>query len=134
MAYIDTDYYKNTYKGVEVPEDDLERYINRASDVIDQITRHVLSGVEFNRLAEFIQTQVKKACAAQVEFYAINGGDAEINAGADYSNFSVGKFQYSKGGKSKNLQADRISPTVWSYLAHTGLLYKGLDVVQNGSY
>ncbi|WP_139364838.1 head-tail connector protein [Sutcliffiella halmapala] len=131
MAYIDYEYYSANYKGTLVEVDQFERFAERASDVVDQVTRYVLKNIEFERLAQFIQDQVKKATAAQIEFYVINGGDAEINAGADFSNFSLGKFQYSKGGRSRNIQADRISPSLWTYLAPTGLLYGGVDVIQS---
>ncbi|GGE47673.1 hypothetical protein GCM10011391_28060 [Pullulanibacillus camelliae] len=133
MGYITPEYYKTEYMGEDAGSQ-IEKYIERASDIIDQVTNYILQGMEFDRFAEFIQTQVKKACASQVEFYVINDGDSGLNAGEDYSNFRIGSFDYSKGGASKNKQADRVSPAVWTYLEPTGLLYRGIGVVQDAYY
>ncbi|PSL41708.1 hypothetical protein B0H94_11821 [Salsuginibacillus halophilus] len=125
MGYIDTAYYNDEYKGVDAG-DDLERYIERASELIDEVTNYVLNNREFEEFASFIQKQVKKATAAQVEFYVVNGGPEQLDAGEDYSNFAIGSFQYSKGGAAENEQAARVSPKVFSLLAPTGMLYQGV--------
>ncbi|WP_077735636.1 hypothetical protein [Bacillus sonorensis] len=138
MAYITPDYYNNTYKGTAAPSTaDLERYIERASDVIDQVTGFKLYGGKFEELPEgFIKEMVMKATAAQVEFYVLKGGDAEVNAGEDngMNSVSIGAFSYSNGssggdsGGSFGRDADRISPSALSFLTPTGLLYRGVFV------
>ena len=71
VAYIDVEYYNNTYKGVDAG-DDLDRYIERASDLVDQVTGYKIA--DLSALHPRIQELVKKATAAQVEFYVLNGG------------------------------------------------------------
>lgn len=134
MPYITPDYYNNVYKGTKAPsETDLERYIERASDIIDQVTGFKLYGGKFEKLPDgFVKDMVKKATAAQVEFYVMKGGDASVNTGTDDAgSVTVGSFSYSKGGSSASSgssgsSADRISPSVLDILAHTGLLYRGV--------
>lgn len=135
MAYITPEYYTDEYKGANA-EDELERYIQRASDLIDQVTNYTLHGVEFERLAQFIQDQVKKATAAQVEFYVVQGGVEEVDAGtADAGQVRVGSFSYgggaSKGGAGSRGKSARVSPTALGFLEPTGLLYRGLDVIDS---
>ncbi|MEC1351691.1 head-tail connector protein [Bacillus licheniformis] len=137
MPYITPDYYKNVYKGAQAPSDtDLERYIERASDVIDEVTEYKLYGGKFEALPEgFVKDLVRKATAAQVEFYVIKGGDAAVNAGeaSGMNSVSVGSFSYSGGGSSNSSgassrDAGRISPATLSILNETGLLYRGVFV------
>ncbi|MFZ4452083.1 hypothetical protein [Salibacterium aidingense] len=130
MGYITPDYYKNEYKGADAgPE--LDKYIERTSDAIDQITGFRLMNDNLEAFPEMIQTLVKKATAAQVEFYVMQGGDEAVNAGTkDNGSVSIGSFSYGSS-EGDNI---RVSPNTLSFLEPTGLLYQGLDVVQHGYY
>lgn len=134
MPYITPEYYNDVYKGAAAPDSaDLERYIERASDIIDQVTNFQLYGKDINSLPPLFRDLIMKATAAQVEFYVMKGGDAAVNAGTDGMNsVSVGSFSYSTGGSSSNgssgTQSARVSPSVLSFLAPTGLLYRGVSV------
>ncbi|MDA1477271.1 hypothetical protein PJ311_18440 [Bacillus sp. CLL-7-23] len=130
MPYITLDYYNNDYKGTQAPVDDIEKYIERASDVIDQVTGYKLYGKNLSNLPPLMQDLVKKATAAQVEFYVIKGGDASVNAGTDdLTSVSVGSFSYSEGtssGGGSNRDEKRVSPSTLAFLKGTGLLYGGV--------
>lgn len=136
MPYITPEYYNNVYKGAAAPDSaDLERYIERASDIIDQVTNFQLYGKDINGLPPFFRDLIMKATAAQVEFYVMKGGDAAVNAGTDDMNsVSVGSFSYSTGGGSSSnggssgARSARVSPSVLSFLEPTGLLYRGVSV------
>ena len=124
--YITKEYYRNTYYGV--PESDdltLDRYITRASDKIDIITRYKIK--DFNTLSLFIQNAVMKATAAQVEMYVVQGGPE--NQG-DAQSVKIGNFQYTEGGKDNTTRKD-VSDDAIDYLRMTGLLYAGLEVVHH---
>lgn len=135
MAYITPDYYTNEYKGVDAGKD-LEKFIERASDVIDQLTNDVLFGKDVETIAEYLQIKVRKATAAQVEFYVLSGSSEEVDTGKDtFTNVSIGSFAYGAGssqGGSESRDVDRVSPSTLSLLRSTGLLYQGLDVVYRG--
>ncbi|MEC2212645.1 hypothetical protein P9G44_18365 [Bacillus paralicheniformis] len=135
MAYITPDYYKNDYLGAPAPSDEeLNRYIKRASDIIDEVTSYRLYGGKFDKIPDIIQDIVRKATAAQVEFYVVKGGAAEVDAGegSNMDSVSVGSFSYSggSGGADSNSGRDagRISPAALSLLSTTGLLYRGVFV------
>ena len=132
MLYIDTDYYTNVYMGEPAPSTtDLDKYITRASDLIDMLTGYRIQCNGFDNLPIFTQGLIKKATAAQVEYYVLKGGTAEIDAGTsgDYDSVTVGSFSYSKGSSSNSRDLDRVSPTTLDYLRNTGLLYQGITVV-----
>jgi len=135
MPYIDADYYKNEFEGVEIDETEIDRYIKRASDVIDQVTGYKIK--DFDNLPEFIQEQVKKATASQVEFFALQGGPEVATSNDDVQSATIGSFSYTKGqsgGSSGGGQANKVSSSVIDYLKPTGLLYTGIGVVQNAYY
>ena len=138
MSYITPEYYNETYQGVNAG-DELEKYISRASDLIDQITGYKLKDKPFEEQPQFVKEQVEKATATQVEFYVIQGGDVEVNAGQnDIQNVGIGSLNYSishdgRGGLGKT-DSRRVSPNTISYLESTGLLYVGIGSVQNEWY
>lgn len=137
MGYITPEYYNNTYKGANAGVE-LEKYIERATDLIDQVTGYEIK--DFDSLPDFIKNQVEKATAAQVEFYVMQGGDAALNAGAnDLKTVGIGSFNYNVGspdgqGGVGSKDSQRVSPSTLSFLKPTGLLYSGLDVSHNVFY
>ncbi|PFA22342.1 hypothetical protein CN384_25800 [Bacillus thuringiensis] len=132
MAYIDADYYKNVYQGIGVgDEPTLLRLINKASEKIDQITGFKIAQRP-NKLADFtpfIQEQVKKAVATQVDFFVLNGEYSSNTSGA-LSNVSIGRFNYTDSSQSGNGSSNQKSTSseVISHLMYTGLLYMGIGV------
>lgn len=143
MGYITPEYYLNEYKGVNAgAEAELEKYIMRASDLINQVTNYKLLEKDFELQPKFIQEQVRKAVATQVEFYVIQGGDMEVNAGTqDYGAVGIGSFNYTRGSTGQRSGVEigsrdeqRISPNSLAYLRPTGLLYTGLGVIENAWY
>lgn len=129
MPYIDTTYYTDEFKGLEVEDvNELNRMISRASDYIDQITNYKLKSIDFSTIDPFFQEQVKKAVCAQVEAWQRNGG---LDESFDQpNNVSVGKFSYSQGRNADNANRKRhVDQAVLEYLKPTGLLYSGIGVV-----
>src|SRR5690554_5133909 len=131
VAYIDAEYYNNTYKGVDAG-DELDRYIERASDLVDQVTGYKIA--DLSALHPRIQELVKKATAAQVEFYVLNGGAEGVDGSTDgsFSQVSIGAFQYQSGRINQQIpagkQEHRVAPAALAYLEPTGLLYQGVRV------
>ena len=68
MAYIDSSYYTDTFKGTEIPEDEFERLADIASDLIYDICRVKPSETDL------VDDYFKKAVAYQVEFLYEQGG------------------------------------------------------------
>lgn len=126
---IDVDYYRNEFYG-ESEEDDgtLQRYIRKASDVIQQITAGNV-GDDVSDLPSFTQKQVKKATAAQAEYYVLNGTTDVGVTEDDYDSMGIGDFNFAKRAGSGNMSREekRISSDALAHLAYTGLLYNGVD-------
>lgn len=130
MPYIDQAFYDDVYKGNPVNTDAFSRFAERASDIIDQVTNFALVSVDFNNLHPVIQTHVKKAVAAQVEYLSMAGTNA-VHGETSASNVSIGNFSYSEGPDLAGLSREqrRISPAALSYLRATGLLNRGVSVI-----
>lgn len=128
MPYIDEAYYKNEYMGIPVDADDLPRFIRRASDAVDMVTRNGIK--DFESQPQFVQEQIKKATAAQVEYFESLGGTDVAVTGDGYQQVAIGKFSATKsttnkGGLSRNQES--VSQAVIQYLLPTGLLYAGVN-------
>jgi len=130
VAYIDVEYYNNVYKGLDVGED-FERYAERASDLIDQITGYKIADLAV--LHPRIQELVKKATAAQVEFYVLNGGPEGVDGNdGNLNQVAIGSFEYQTSRMGQQIpagkQEHRVAPAALAYLEPTGLLYQGVRV------
>ncbi len=125
MPYITTDYYIDTYLGVD-PNDDtaLERAIARASDDVDMQTGYgiVLADLDASQLA-----MVQKATAAQTEFYVQNGDTYNESAGSGSERIGA----YSRAGASSGSGSSPVAlcPRARSYLEQSGLMYRGIRVL-----
>ncbi|QKS71664.1 hypothetical protein FLK61_33825 [Paenalkalicoccus suaedae] len=100
MPYIDADYYNDEFMGTPVDEADLPRFIRRASDTIDMVTRYKIK--DFDTLTDLQKSLVKKAVASQVEYIEIAGGVEEL-LGDNLQSVTVGKFSAGKGQASQNM-------------------------------
>lgn len=135
--YITSEYYRYDYMGVPCADDtELTRLIKRATEAIDGLTHYRIVSYGFEKFPPFIQGQIKKATAAQVEFLSTNGelaGSVVESSGG----FTIGKFSEqasaSKGVPGSNI-GDRYALTVIDYLTPTGLLYSGVRTVQRRAY
>lgn len=117
-ANVDFEFYSMIYKGIEADSASFPALCARASDIVGAMTRWA----DVSHQPEWIQTLVKKAICAQVDYFAVNGLDSV--AGGDGQGFTVGKV--SVGGSTntgmKGRMAMHISPMVMAYLEQTGLL------------
>lgn len=121
MAYIDYTYYTNVYKGVPIPDaDTFSRLSERATEIIDQLTGYAIQ--DLAALPLFTQEQVKRATAAQVEYFAL-AGYSVTHGVSEFQNVKLGDFSYSTGGAAGGATQNVVSPAVLSYLRPTGLLY-----------
>lgn len=130
MPYIDRDYYVNDYAGIPISDEPtFTRLSKRASDVIDYLTGHRLLVSEFDSLPPFIQKQVKKATASQVEYLFTNGEANAMGAGG-FGQVTAGNFSYGDkaGSDALTRREQMISAAVLEHLSPTGLLYQGVDV------
>lgn len=113
--YADSVYYKDTYKGTSIPDAELDSHLQRASDLIDQLTYfRIVDGL--TSLTAFQQTQIKNAVCSQADrSYELNGMVEGIGS-------------YNVGDVSVSLKDgfEPVSRTAMGYLRSTGLMYRGL--------
>ncbi|BBW97229.1 hypothetical protein ACPVTF_04145 [Geobacillus icigianus] len=122
MAYIDYTFYTDVYKGIPISEDAFSRLAERATAMINQLTNYTIQ--DLATLPPFTQEQVKRATAAQVEYFA-HAGEQIVHGDNGMIDVRIGNFSYSSGA---NGTQSAISPAVINYLRPTGLLYRGVRV------
>lgn len=148
MAYCDFEYYKNSYFGNQIKEEDFPRLSKRASDKIDFFTFGHLavasdgaikytwdSAREFHveELAEGIQEKVKDATCALAEKIAdIEKANQTIRdaGGVGISSVSSGSESISFSNNSAIISESETTKAYYyivkEYLSGTGLLYAGI--------
>ena len=92
--YVTPEYYKDTYKGGIVPEEELSKALRLASRHIDSLTYNRIVGRGFLNLTEFQQEIIREVICRQAEFeyenadeissvlssYSINGVSAQFGS------------------------------------------------------
>lgn len=129
MAYITADYYISTYKGTSVDDPDtLNRYLETASIIIDDLTHYALIDVDIETLEPaFIADRVKKAVAAQVDAFARAQSDSSVaSSKSDQQTVTLGKFQIARSSGA-NDGSEIVPSLVYKYLGPTGLLFSGVS-------
>lgn len=120
MSYIDEAFYNDTFKGEPVDTADFPSLSMRAEEIVEEMTMYRLTPTSFLAMPEDMQSRVKRAVCAQIEYLEANGG-SDMDNGADFQSAGLGKFNYSKLSDISGIYAPRAS----RYLFPTGLLYRG---------
>ncbi|MDF0480264.1 hypothetical protein OL233_08205 [Vagococcus sp. PNs007] len=123
--YIDKKFYDDVFNGVSVEATDFEKFVVRASDVIDQVTAYQIGYIGLSQFSDLVVGLIKKATAAQVEYYQLEGVDIDTTGSdSDAKSVSVGKFSYTGSQGDQSKQAARVGPNVLAYLDGTNLVKK----------
>jgi hypothetical protein len=112
MAYVDENYYKNTYKGTVIPDEDLNTQLELASDNIDSLTFNSIT--DFSKLTPFQRDKISKAVCIQAEFLHQYGDYINLPV----NSFSAGSISLNLGNGSTEIKAPN---SVIHYLKQTGL-------------
>ncbi len=70
--YADTTYYYEEYKGKIEDPDQLERYLEDASNDIDTLTYYRINRIGWDKLTDFQKEQIKRVCCKQADFKISN--------------------------------------------------------------
>ena len=121
MAYVDYEYYKDTYKGT-LEENAATKLLEEASDQVDRLTYGRIRARGFNNLTEYQQEMIKKAVCHQAEF---------INNYGDYlssplNGFSIGDVSLSFSKENQGAGGIIADKKTLDYLAQTGLTVRRL--------
>jgi len=126
MPYLTFKEY-NDFGFTEMYETDFNRLLNKASDVLDNVTRNFY---EVNNLEEDIplrQEKFKKAVACQIEYFHEIGTTTSYGLNEPTS-VTIGRTTQSNS-MEQGRQNKLICEDIYLYLAKTGLLYRGIGVV-----
>ncbi|MEY8357110.1 hypothetical protein AALB39_27720 [Lachnospiraceae bacterium 54-53] len=118
-SYVTPEYYKETYKGSTVPDDELEKALRQSSRHIDSLTCNRILGRKFSSLTEFQQEVIQEVICQQADFEYEN--DDEINT--ILSSYSINGVS-AQFGSSWNVFTDKgiaMKRDVYAQLSQTGL-------------
>ncbi len=124
-----TAFYKNIWKGsFNGSDEELSLLLSRSCDIVDNAI--AFSGYTVETVPDVYKARVCKAVCAHAD-YISNTGGTEGLTDTSYSSVTLGKFSYSadSSGDSNSSGALILCPLAQGYLAPTGLLYKGADVM-----
>jgi uncharacterized repeat protein (TIGR02543 family) len=123
-SYITIEYYKNAYHGKDPLDDnELGRYIIRAGEDLDIYSQ---GGIDETLMSAEELGILKKACAAQVEYYVMVG--EAYNQTSDNASESIGSFSRSKkSGTTRSATA--LSPRAMAMMERLHLGYRGVDLL-----
>lgn len=125
MPYVTREYYDNTFHGEPVDDADFPALLERAEEIVQEMTMFRLTLPAYNTMSQGSQELVQKAICAQIEYLDANGG-SDMDNGADLQSAGLGKFNYSKSSGADGSSNQSIyAPRAQRILAPTGLLYRG---------
>lgn len=122
MALVTIEYYQGTFLGEPIAAEDFPRYELRAEELILGLIRSTEATV--STLSEALQTAVKKAICAQIEYFQEYGIGVAVYGKEAGGGFTVGKVSVNNGSSTAAASGARsmIAPAVYVYLEQTGLL------------
>lgn len=135
MAYIDYQYYTDTFHGTSIPESQFARLADIASDLVDSI---VTTRIAETEMSEEALAKLKKAVAYQVEHLYVQGGVDAANGMAlsDIGSESLGDYSVSSGSRQSTTSRESTSLTMngipVSALAYS--LLKGAGLISRWVY
>jgi hypothetical protein len=124
LAYVDSTYYKDIYKGVVIPNESIEKALKQASRHIDTLTYNRIVGKGFSNLTEFQQDIVKEVVCLQADFEYENADLIE----SVISSYSINSVSMNFG-QSWNIYADKgiaMNKATYSQLEQTGLTCRAI--------
>ena len=119
-AYIDSEFYTNTYQGTAIDSADFDRIALRASDELDKLTANVVRLNSIESYSEDVQEAIKLATCALAE--SLSQIDAATDsAGLMASSEHVNGYSYSGIDQTSiNMALTTARQQAWTYLQRGG--------------
>lgn len=127
MPYLTYDEYQN-FGFSDVTADDFPKLEQKASDVLDSITRDFYQLIDLESDFPLRRDKFKKAVAAQIEYFNDMGGTSAHELNNPLS-VSIGRTSISSGARNQAKLNNIVADDVYMYLRNTGLLYRGIEVI-----
>lgn len=128
MAYLTYQEYIG-FGFTEIDEEEFNRLLPKASDVVDSVTRLFYKFNDIDEDVEWRREQFKKAVACQIEYFHEAGATSSYGIN-EPSTVTIGRTSMSAETRGSNeaTQNGLVAKDVYMYLAPTGLLYGGVEV------
>ena len=117
--YVTPEYYRETYGGSTIPEEELGKELRKASRHIDSLTYNRIVGQGFSNLTDFQQDIIREVVCEQADFEYENAD--EINTILSSYSLNGASVQF---GSSWNVYTEKgvaIKRDVYAFLSQTGL-------------
>lgn len=123
MQYVNFAYYKDTYGGVLLTDENADRYLKQASRQVNTICRGRIEGMGFDGLSPFRKSSIQDVICRQAEFLYQNESMLETYLSSYAINGVSMQF-----GQAWNLHVEdgiAIPKELYQMLLRTGLCYRG---------
>lgn len=103
--YVDKEYYQNTFKGNKIPEEEIDSYLLKASEKIDELTFNRIVAIGFDKLTDFQKEKIQRAICLHADYIFEFGTEMgqissfsvlDINVSIDNKNSIEAKFGTNK--------------------------------------
>lgn len=122
--YADAEYYISVYGGDAIPEEKLQKLLNKAGRQIDTLTFCRINGIGFENLTPFQQEQVKYVECLLADFLFENEDELETML-ASYSINGV-SMSFGTGMNAIKMQGVILRTDIYTELEKTGLCCRRL--------
>ncbi|WP_445448884.1 hypothetical protein [Enterococcus faecalis] len=132
MNYLTFEEYKSLTNKKDDQEDSFNKYLNKASSVMDNVTNHFYQFNDINAdKVTFRVNQFKLALCAQIMYFVEVDADTYESINNAPQSFSVGRTSISNASRynpsGNNESKSLVAEDVYLYLEGTGLLYRGVS-------
>ena len=114
--YVNSEYYLNSYKGRVIPADDLDSYLLKSSEKIDELTFNRIVKIGFNNLTDFQKEKVQRAVCSHADYIYENGTEM-----GQISSYSVLDISVSLDNKNTTEAKYGVNSDTYNLLKQTGL-------------
>ena len=127
MGLVSYSYYKDTYLGEPVSQDDFPRYEKRAEMLVLSVIKK--STDQAAALPAAVLAMVEDAICVQIDYLYEYGVEVASYGKEAGGGFTTGKVSVNNGAASRaeSGAGSMIAPGVWVYLEQTGLLNPQVD-------
>jgi hypothetical protein len=124
MAFVDYEYYKNTYGGTRMTASEAPGALQAASNAIDSITYCRIGSDDLGALTGFQKKLVQEATCALAEWQIENADMLDT----PYSSYSINGVAaaWGKSAGVRQINGILIPSRIYAELIKTGLCYPGV--------
>ena len=114
--YVNSEYYANTFKGTVIPANDVDKYLLKASEKIDELTFNRIVKIGFDNLTDFQKEKVQRAVCSHADYIYENGTEM-----GQISSYSVLDISVSVDNKNTTEAKYGVNSDTYNLLKQTGL-------------